>query len=241
MLGIGMNISSANLSKKGNAAFDPLTATPIAVWDIRVLSSLWQDAAGTIPVTADSDPVGRVDDLSGSGNYLYQTTAASRPTFHTAGGLFWLAYDGVDDQLLHSIAVAGAFAAAVEIASLKSSYTGLFATGAMMMLAKTGAGSGGKWGTHTGVVDAPAGSALSVADRCVLMMDGAASGAFYRNDVADGSYSATNGQSPAHLGGFNPVQATGMKFFGGIFKAGSFGANRSPVNKWLGRAAGLSL
>ncbi|CAN2532513.1 hypothetical+protein [Methylocapsa aurea] len=223
------------------ALWTPTAAMQMAVWDIRVLSSLWQDAAGTIPVTADSDPVGRVDDIFGSGNYLYQTTAAYRPIFHTSGGVFWLAFDGVSSQLLHAIAVAGAFAAAVEIASLKTSYTGLFATPAMMLLAKTGAGSGGKWGTYTGAADAPAGSALAVADRCVLMMDGVASGTFYRNDVADGSYSATYGQSPSHLGGFNPVQATGMKFFGGIFKAASFGVNRSPANKWLGKAAGLTL
>jgi len=239
MLEIGLSISSANPSRKGNAAFDPLTATPMGLWDIRVLSSLWQDAAGTIPVTADGDPVGRVDDLSGSGDYLYQTTAASRPTFHTAAGLFWLAFDGLDDQLLHALTGKGSFGAAVEITALKAGYTGLFATSAMMLLAKTG--TGGRWGTHTGAADAPAGSALAVSDRCVLMMDGAASGAFYRNDLADGSYSATNGQSPAHIGGFNPVQATGMKFYAGIFKAASFGANRSPVNKWLGKAAGLSL
>ena len=55
---------------------------------------LFQDAAGTIPVTADGDPVGRMLDLSPNGNHATQSTSARRPVFPG------LAYDGVDDSLL---------------------------------------------------------------------------------------------------------------------------------------------
>ena len=40
---------------------------------------LYQDAAGTTPVTAVEQPVGLMKDKSGRGNHAFQTTAASRP------------------------------------------------------------------------------------------------------------------------------------------------------------------
>ena len=59
--------------------------------------NLYQDAAMTIPVTANGDPVGAMMDLSGNGNHAIQTVSASRPTYQTDGILHWLAFDGVDD------------------------------------------------------------------------------------------------------------------------------------------------
>ena len=70
------------------------------VWyDPSDLSSMYQDAAMTIPVTANGDPVGAMMDLSGNGNHATQTVSASRPTYQTDGILHWLAFDGVDDWL----------------------------------------------------------------------------------------------------------------------------------------------
>jgi len=43
------------------------------------LSSLYQDAAGTVPVTAIGQQVYRVNDISGRGNHLLQATALARP------------------------------------------------------------------------------------------------------------------------------------------------------------------
>lgn len=60
---------------------------------------LFQDAAGTIPVTADGDPVGLLKDLSGNGNDASQSTSASRPAYRTDGSLHWIEFDGVDDYL----------------------------------------------------------------------------------------------------------------------------------------------
>lgn len=72
-----------------------------AWFDPSDLSTLYQDAAGTTPVTAVEQPVGRMLDKSGRGNHATQTTTASRPTLQidTAGNYF-LSFDGIDDSLV---------------------------------------------------------------------------------------------------------------------------------------------
>jgi hypothetical protein len=70
-----------------------------AWYDPSDLSTLFQDAAGTTPVTADGQPVGRMLDKSGRGNHATQSIDAARPTYKTSGGLHWLEFDGIDDFL----------------------------------------------------------------------------------------------------------------------------------------------
>lgn len=48
-------------------------------YDPNDLSTLYQDAAGTIPVTAAGQPVGLMLDKSGRNNHAYQSVSASRP------------------------------------------------------------------------------------------------------------------------------------------------------------------
>lgn len=62
-------------------------------WDFTDMATLFQDSAGTTPVTAASQPVGRVLDLSGQGNHVIQSTAGARPQYNGAG----ITPDGVDD------------------------------------------------------------------------------------------------------------------------------------------------
>jgi hypothetical protein len=83
--------------------FDPLSlfanGEQGAWYDPSDLSTLFQDAAGTTPVTADGDPVGLMLDKSGNGNHASQSVAASRPVYRTDGVLHWLEGDGIDDDL----------------------------------------------------------------------------------------------------------------------------------------------
>ncbi len=62
-------------------------------------STLFQDVAGTIPVTKDGDPVGLMKDKSGNGNHARQSVSTARPIYKTDGILHWLNFDGVDDQI----------------------------------------------------------------------------------------------------------------------------------------------
>jgi len=66
-------------------------------YDPSYLSTLFQDSAGTIPVTAAGQPVGLMLDKSGNGNHASQPTAGKRPILQESGGLYGLKFDGVDD------------------------------------------------------------------------------------------------------------------------------------------------
>ena len=103
-------VSSLKKSLKG-VALDELSALITSLFSAgeqgafyipRVVNgtqALFQDAAGTVAVTADGDPVGRMLDQSGNGNHAIQTVSGSRPIYRTDGTLHWLAFDGVDDLL----------------------------------------------------------------------------------------------------------------------------------------------
>lgn len=100
---ISRSISRA-INELEGAAFNPIAlfaAGEQGVWyDPSDLSTLFQDAAGTIPVTAAGQPVGRVLDKSGRGNHASQATATSRPILQQSGGLWSLLFDGVDDWMV---------------------------------------------------------------------------------------------------------------------------------------------
>lgn len=70
------------------------------VWfDPSDLSSMYQDAAGTIPA-AIGQPVGLILDKSGNGNHASQATTTARPTLmQDVGGRPYLSFDGVDDYM----------------------------------------------------------------------------------------------------------------------------------------------
>lgn len=67
-----------------------------AAYDPRILSTLWQDTAGTTPITTGGQSVARMDDISGNSHPMTQATAGSRPLYD-AGGFITL--DGVNDVL----------------------------------------------------------------------------------------------------------------------------------------------
>ncbi len=67
------------------------------------MATMFQDAAGTIPVTAVEQPVGKMLDKSGRGNHATQSVTASRPTLSARKNLL-LATETLATQSVASIA-----------------------------------------------------------------------------------------------------------------------------------------
>lgn len=72
-----------------------------ALYDSSDFSTMFQDSAGTTPVTAVGQPVGLLKDKSGRGNHASQATSTKRPLLQVDGaGKYYLQFDGVDDFLI---------------------------------------------------------------------------------------------------------------------------------------------
>ena len=67
--------------------------------------ALFQDAAGTVPVTADGDPVGLMIDQSPNEHTAVQSTSAARPTYNASPDR--LSLDKVDDALIITVPTGG--------------------------------------------------------------------------------------------------------------------------------------
>lgn len=70
-------------------------------YDPNDLTTMFQDAAGTVPVTGAGQAVGLIKDKSGRGNHAGQTNSTSRPILrqNATTGAYYLAFDGTDDFL----------------------------------------------------------------------------------------------------------------------------------------------
>lgn len=76
-------------------------------YDPSDLSTLFQDSAGTTPVTAVEQPVGKTLDKSGRGNHMSQATSTARPLTKSDSGVINYKFDGVDDGLITGAATFG--------------------------------------------------------------------------------------------------------------------------------------
>lgn len=63
-------------------------------YDIQDLSKLFQDDAGTIPVTAAGQKVGRINDKSGNGWHLTQSVDNKKPVLGFNEGKYYLIFNG---------------------------------------------------------------------------------------------------------------------------------------------------
>jgi len=71
-------------------------------YDFSDLSTMFQDAAGTTPVTANGDPLGLVLDKSGNGIHASQSVSGRRMIYGTDGTLHWIQGNGVNQSLVTS-------------------------------------------------------------------------------------------------------------------------------------------
>lgn len=111
-----MNINAGNFGRGGvydlavvgyyyGNSFNAITRALFAngeqgvAYDVNDLSTLFQDAAGVVPVTAADQPVRVMLDKSGRGNHVTFLSDAARPflRLNAATGAYYLETDGVDD------------------------------------------------------------------------------------------------------------------------------------------------
>ena len=70
-------------------------------YDPNDLSTMFQNAAGTIPVTGVGQPVGLILDKSGRNNHAYQTASAARPILRDAPRR--IDFDVIYDKLITNL------------------------------------------------------------------------------------------------------------------------------------------
>jgi hypothetical protein len=78
-IAIGINVTNSKVVATPAALFQ---IGSVGAWyDPSDLATLFQDSAGTVPVTTPGQPVGKMLDKSGRGNHASQATAGQRPIF----------------------------------------------------------------------------------------------------------------------------------------------------------------
>lgn len=124
----------------GGAAFSPASlfaSGEQGAWYEPSPTTCFTDTAGTTAAGV-GDAVARINDSSGNGNHATQGTAAARPLLQqTAGGLYYLDFDGTDD---------GMATAAIDFTGTDkmSLFAGLEneGSGSVQVLCELGSGSG---------------------------------------------------------------------------------------------------
>ena len=140
--------------------------------------SLFQDAAGTVPVTADGDPVGKMQDQSPNSNSAIQSVSANRAAYNTDGTVNFAAFDGIDDflQATYGAAVTPPCTLSIAMRRLDSSRAAVLLTGLNVdNRHQLSINSQGNLGAFVGGTSIIAGS-LAIGDHVVtLVLNGASS------------------------------------------------------------------
>jgi YD repeat-containing protein len=213
-----------------------------AWYDPSDLSSMWQDSAGTTAAAVNS-PVGRINDKSGNGHHLTQSTSGKRPYLRQSGSLYYLDFDGVDDRL---------FSAAFSASFAQSNMTALGAktdaTGPdYLVVDSTTDGSRnaiaisafnpGQWIAWSGTDEVPLGSASTSAAQVVIATLNGSSTNGEVNGVSgstgNGGTSAMNGIS---LGGrFSDNYFYDGRIYGlVVLDTPATGSDLAALRSWLG-------
>ena len=248
VLTIGGVSDTYTVTTEAGGAFTPANLFALgengSYYDISDTSTLWQDAAGTVPVTASNDPVGRVDDLSGNGNHLTQSTSGNRPKYMTAGGLHWLAINDSTDFLQFPNFVS-AWTSGTGITAQRSDDGG---SAPLQAFGTSGSDSHEPFTDNNvycdfGATSRPTFGTLAQSTDYVISRV-AASGELkiYADKVQNGSTASVTigfGSSPKLWGN---VYITTARFYGGVIREGTLSAqDRADTETWCGNLQGRSI
>lgn len=101
-----VTVTSATVTDPIISSFDPAQLFAAGeqggYYDVSDITTLYQDLAGTTPVTATGQTVGKILDKSGRARHLFAPTDAQRPIYTVNGSLIYLLFDGTDDYMLEA-------------------------------------------------------------------------------------------------------------------------------------------
>jgi hypothetical protein len=235
MRGLGLGFTDVASTFGG---FSPASLAPNAWYDPSDLSSMFQDTAGTTPITADGQAVARINDKSGNGYHLTQATAGSRALYKTSGGLSWLLFDGVDDgytQAAVTFPASADFAYAFFNSGAAVNYLPVDSA-ATVLVGVCQSGNGSTTSTAAGFSDFVNGAAVvpDTRDGLFLAMGSAAPKVFQSQG---GTLATFTNLRLSSFGGF----LLSGRMYGMIITPALSAANRAKQLTWLGAKAGLVL
>jgi hypothetical protein len=94
--GVAQSIAVTVVNDSADDFADPTDIADLALWlDPSDLTTLFQEMAGSTPVTTTGQNVGKANDKSGTAfDLTARADDATRPTYNTAGGLHWVNFHG---------------------------------------------------------------------------------------------------------------------------------------------------
>lgn len=156
------------------------------IWyDPSDLSTLYQDAAGTIPVTADGDPVGLMLDKSGNGNHATQSTSSYRPVYRRGDSR------GVVNLISGSESAAGLY---LSLGASRTNYSGDYPEGAGGAIKLTEGMSLGRQSTRHSIKGVKVGAVYNLSllafplERSVLHIGFNSTSRFLKVDLLNNTY-----------------------------------------------------
>lgn len=265
MIGIGATLFKVPTAY-GALAFSPASlfanGEKGAWYDISDLSTLFQED-GTTPSTP-GDRVGKIEDKSGNGNHMIQTTDTKCPILRLGGdGLYYLEFDGTDDGMRtnSNVTVSSANEMSVftavrvdaastvqnvlELSNNIGSQSGAFrifvTSGNILRSIQKGTVANT---VQTGALTAPFKSVITSlgdisAPRHLFRDNGSDVG-----DVSTGLGTGNYGDHQLNLGARNNASSSNLegRFYGGIIRAANSTADEiADVEKYLASKSGVTL
>jgi hypothetical protein len=224
----------------GSPAFNPATlySGEAGGWyDPSDLSTMFQDTAGTTPVTADGQTVARINDKSGNGNHLTQATASARPTYKTGG---YLLFDGGDYMTVATAAVSQpiTMAAAVLITNTSGDVGNVYDGNQRLLM---GAAGSNDYRLYAGTSSITGGTRNAAAHTMIGLANGASSSL-----KVDGVSIATGNPGASQLDDIylgaegTPSQLFIGRYYGGLIIARALTAGEeSSLQSYLASKAGI--